>query len=152
MATFVAIFKDNKNKDQELQFEAADSYTFSDFCMPFNKIVKNFVVEPEEASERAAIKIQVYKLVVENGAIAKKYVGKFRHQLPIRRLESHEYEAKLQSILSELPQSFRAFVSNQSWDRGHSSGYEEVLNIAQEIVSELAPAVKEYRQFLLSVE
>lgn len=152
MTTFVAVFIDKSGFHREISFEENESYKFSNFCSVFYKILKDkdFEIEPDD--EIKQVEISIFKCVVKNGKIARKPLGKYHHYFPVRRLTSSEYEVKLNAILNEIPNSFNSFVRNQSWERGHSAGYEEVLMIAKEIVGELSPAVQAYRQFLLSIE
>ena len=49
-----------------------------------------------------------------------------------------EFEAAISSIVEELPDKLASFVRSEAWERGHSSGYEEVLNIARDLASKLS--------------
>jgi len=63
-------------------------------------------------------------------------------------MNEKEYAKKLAEILEPLPEEFRSFVSYQAYDRGHASGYNEVLLIADDLTHELLPAVEKYTKRL----
>ena len=67
-------------------------------------------------------------------------------------MNEKEYAEKMAEILEPLPEEFRSFVSYQAYTHGHSSGYasgyEEVLMLADNLMSDLLPAVEQYTQRL----
>ena len=63
-------------------------------------------------------------------------------------MSEEQFAVKMQAVLTMLPAEFRDFVSEESWDRGHSAGYEEVVNIAENLAYNLEKTVRAYNKRL----
>jgi len=57
---------------------------------------------------------------------------------------SKEYLAAMAEALGNLPEPFRRFVQQQAYDRGHSGGSAEIVNVAGDLAYGLREAVAEY--------
>jgi len=68
--------------------------------------------------------------------------GKFEPYPP--RMTEEEFNIAKDKLLEELPKEFRNWASSRSWEDGHSSGYEEVINYLREYVAELKEPIAEY--------
>lgn len=55
-----------------------------------------------------------------------------------------EYETERQEILKRVPEEFRGVLGWMAYDRGHSSGYDEVLMILDSLVSDLEKPIKDF--------
>lgn len=62
------------------------------------------------------------------------------------RMTREDFDKEMKEILSELPVEFQSFVRDLSWEHGHSSGYEEVVNYASEIGPNLNSAIARYNK------
>lgn len=56
-----------------------------------------------------------------------------------------DFETRRDDILRQLPEAFHPFVRTYSWEHGHASGYNEVLNIAEDLIWHLTRAVERYK-------
>lgn len=65
-----------------------------------------------------------------------------------RQRTEAEFEQQLTTVVSELPEEFQLYIRSESWDRGHASGYDEVLSYARGMVAELKPAIQQYTKRL----
>jgi hypothetical protein len=61
-------------------------------------------------------------------------------------MTENEFVEKQNELLEQVPQAFRGFVSYHSWEKGHACGYDEVLLIAESLISELAPAIAQFKK------
>lgn len=52
-------------------------------------------------------------------------------------MDHTEYWQRLEVLLHDIPDSVAGFIRQQAYDRGHSAGYKEVLNIAEDLKFEL---------------
>jgi hypothetical protein len=59
-----------------------------------------------------------------------------------------EYQKKLTDTVKRLPTAFQDYVGQEAYDRVHSGGYEECLNIANEMVLDLAKVLEKYNESL----
>ena len=50
----------------------------------------------------------------------------------------------IEDELQNLPEEFRGTVSYMAYERGHSAGKEEVLNILRDLISDLKPAIEKF--------
>lgn len=93
----------------------------------------------------------VYSLNIENGKIKETLIKTCSLILPQEEPSENQYREGLERCLKVIPEEFHSFVEGMAWDRGHSSGYREVLNIAEEIAEGLEKATKKYEQRLLTL-
>lgn len=88
---------------------------------------------------------KIYELEICKGKIKRSLVSSLRDfTLPLARMTKTEYDEEMQEICSHFPTDFGCFIASEAWDRGHSAGYEEVVNIAQDLKDKLWPIVKNY--------
>lgn len=92
-------------------------------------------------SQRQKVSVRVWEMRAVNGKMSRIGVGNYVYDLPVARMTQEEYDQELSLAVSELPDEFHSFVRQWAWEHGHSSGFEEVIQIAQNLVSELKPAV-----------
>lgn len=59
------------------------------------------------------------------------------------------YATQMDYELRKLPKEFKAFVSHDAWERGHSSGEDEALAYAREMAWDLEPTISEYTQRII---
>lgn len=62
----------------------------------------------------------------------------------MERMSEQEFVVKRDEYLERLPVEFRSRVGYMAWERGHSSGYEEVINILSEMVYQLEDPIREF--------
>lgn len=58
-------------------------------------------------------------------------------------------QTKEDAILSKVPEEFKGPLSYMAYERGHSSGRDEVQLILSELVHALLPAIKSFEQAVL---
>jgi hypothetical protein len=78
------------------------------------------------------------------------WLGRVREAEQIdREVERLNFEKRQTEWLAQIPEEFRSFVRTYSWEQGHSSGYNEVLNIAEDLIYHLTRAVENYKMKLM---
>jgi hypothetical protein len=95
--------------------------------------------------------VEVCKLIIKLGNVEKSLIGTVDVTPPFAPMTDMEYKSEMAKILLDVPASFRGFVEQDAWDRGHSSGYEEVINIASSLVADLKPAIKAFEKELIAL-
>lgn len=140
MSNYVAIFGteeeykefDSHPKDHELK-ELADS------------IIRRLkITTPRNNPEK--VKVGVYKLEIDKGQLNRRLVKTFEIMPYRERMTQEEYDGELESILKQVPEDFRQYVRDQSWEDGHSAGLEEVISIAQDIVDKIDPCIEKFKK------
>jgi hypothetical protein len=58
------------------------------------------------------------------------------------------FEREKAAVLETIPEPFHKFVARVSWEYGHSSGYEEVLNYMDDFIDGLEGAILAYENAL----
>jgi hypothetical protein len=91
---------------------------------------------------------EVFALEIKAGKLERRSAGRKSVMPPLQPMTSEEYRQELAEILEPLPVEFHAFVGGEAWDRGHSAGYEEVINIARDMAFNLRPCVEQYTKRL----
>ena len=90
------------------------------------------------------VRVELFRLKIEKGALVRTSLGKFDAMPKVAAMDQQDYNEAMDEAVSHLPDEFKAFVCSQAWDRGHSSGYEEVVNIAQDLAHDLGIAFDKY--------
>lgn len=93
--------------------------------------------------------VEVFVLKIKGTELVRERAGKILVTPPMERMTVDEYNEERNTLLAEIPIEFHGFIGTETWDRGHSAGYEEVINIMQEMVYNLKPCIQNYRTNLL---
>lgn len=97
--------------------------------------------------QKAVIKFDKQKVV--DGELKWVSAGSETVLLPQERCDQNSYELEMDKILNVLPLSLQNFVRSQAYERGHSSGYEECLNIAKGLTYELEQLLPQLKRELV---
>jgi hypothetical protein len=60
------------------------------------------------------------------------------------KISACEYYAKLDTLLAEVPEEFRAAIRNLAWNANYSGGYERVIESVSDYVDMLKPCIEDY--------
>lgn len=99
-----------------------------------------------DRKEPQPIECVVYEITAKNGKQVKSSPKNFRISLPLAELTPADFEEEMTKAVSKLPIPFQNWVRSKSYEDGHSSGYEEVLNIAQGLASDLVDVIQQYER------
>jgi hypothetical protein len=72
-----------------------------------------------------------------------------RRPTPQEQKAADDFNKQQDQILEQLPLEFHSFVHTYAWEQGHSSGYNEVLNIEEELIYHLTRAIEKYKLNLM---
>lgn len=95
-------------------------------------------------ANRQKVKVGLFQLVIRDGKLDRRPCGTKEIMPFLERMTENEYDAEIAEQLSELPEAFHGFVKNHAYEHGHSSGFEEMIGRAEDLISNLVPCVKEY--------
>lgn len=95
------------------------------------------------------VSVTVFRLRTKDGKLDRHKIQTFNIMPYIESITNDEFNQELAEALEGIPDEFKTFVNQSSYDRGHSAGMEEVLNIANELVSELSPCIEAFRQSII---
>jgi hypothetical protein len=96
------------------------------------------------------VEVQTYVLEIKNGKLERTRAEMQYVTPPLERMTSDEYEGEMGRLFMTIPNEFAAFIRHEAYGRGHSSGYEEVVNEARGLVGDLEPVVEAYTKRILS--
>lgn len=106
-----------------------------------SELVKDVPPAPYGTDEK--IEIDLYEAIAENGKIAKgKYVGGHFVKLPEDRLNEVHYDRMCKNICKDLPDNLANCLISYSYEKGHSAGYEECVNILQDLAYQVKEALR----------
>lgn len=57
-----------------------------------------------------------------------------------------EFNAKIGEILQSIPKEFHSALSYYAWEQGHSAGFEEVISVLRNLVSDLQSSFETYEK------
>lgn len=150
MTCFVARFS-HDGTEHEYPFEAPEKSLVEPTWSGFQSICRDILYKKKIESgpeDDHHISFHISRVTAENGAMAERFAAKLKVSIPCRDYTFEEYQKRLDTILADLPQEFRQFVNERSYEDGHSSGYRTVLNIARDMTSDLVKCVNQYRKNL----
>lgn len=101
---------------------------------------------PYGVIEHVTVKIEKQKVV--NGSVEWVPFNSEQVQLPQERCDKEQYKNALDQTVEGLPLSLQMLVSCYAYEHGHSSGYEECLNIANELAYELTKILPQLKKEL----
>jgi hypothetical protein len=78
------------------------------------------------------------------GEIKERTTKEFDIPLPVLPLTREEFEKERDYQVCNLPKEFADYVRSESWEQGHSAGYDEVINIARNMSYDLKPIIEKY--------
>lgn len=90
------------------------------------------------------IKINVDSISVKDGKQVRNYYKTFEIMPPLERMTEEEFQEEQKDILKEVPHEFHEVFISMAWDRGHSSGYEEVISYLKNLVYELSSPINAF--------
>lgn len=102
----------------------------------------------QERDQQQAVAVEIYSLTLQGGRVQRQLLRTLVLQPPVKPRTAEEFHREESELLAKLPEAFRGMVGHSAWERGHSSGYDEVLLIANELVYDLLPAIKTYAETL----
>jgi uncharacterized protein YicC (UPF0701 family) len=115
---------------------------FDHYSNELRKFVSKFYSRGQ--NEELFIPVKMYKVSVKDLKIDLKLLKTVEVEPFARAMTAEDYTLEMEKLLKELPEEFGGYVSSEAYERGHSSGYEECYNIAQDIVSSLKGPIKKY--------
>lgn len=136
---FVVVFPDGHE-----HFCEVEKGSFSDNAIGIcgDAVRKSSLTTPRR--NPVAIKVDLYRLLIKDGALKRQLACTHEIVPTLTTMTSAEMDEELDKALEEIPEAFHSYIRKESWDRGHSCGREEVVNIATEMISDLAPCIRAY--------
>jgi hypothetical protein len=61
-------------------------------------------------------------------------------------MTQEEFDVKAEELLRDIPDEFRSILNYMAYERGHAYGYDEVLNILDELVYKFKEPIEQYTQ------
>ena len=145
--SLVATLPDGSEYFDDITCYSRNGLDTSDYLGFARAAVRNAgLITPRNDPKSINVKIQT--ITLEKGQMKRSYGSDFSVPLPLERMTQADFDADMNLILNSVPPEFQAYVRTTSWDRGHSSGFEEVASIAEDIVDALRPCILEYNKRL----
>lgn len=138
---FVAVLPDGTEHFQEMR---GTPFRFSNEPQDVASLAVREAGLTTKRSNPQTVKVLVHELEIKKGKLVRGSPWTFEITPSLEAMTEAEFNAEMKNILSGLPEEFHTVVQCDSWDHGHSSGYEEVLSYATELAGRLAPVVEVY--------
>lgn len=141
---YVVVFANGDEYFQEVQSNDAGSKL---------AVCQNAVRDKKLTTSRKnpqKVAVELFALEINAGQLKRSKVGNFEVMPYLERMTQDEYNEALEEAVEDLPQEFQEYVRMIAWNQGHSSGYEEVVNIATDMAGELEKYVTRYQKRILA--
>lgn len=112
------------------------------------KVVAKAGVQNDRSEPSRTVRVTLFRLVIEKGQLLRRNAGNFDIQPQLKRMTDEEYQLEWTELLKDIPTEFHSFIKNDCWDRGHSAGYEEVINYAREMCYNIKEPIESFRRRL----
>ncbi len=119
-------------KEQDLKKHVTSMF----FPSPYYDAMKKWNLS-NAAIEDITLCLAAAKVTAENGELIISGTVHRSNQVLQATINEELFKQKLEEIVSGLPEKLQNFVRTKSWDEGHAYGYREVLNVAQNLASQL---------------
>lgn len=90
------------------------------------------------------VKVQMYRMDIEDGQLVRRSLGGYNIMPYMEAMTEKEFSQERDELLADIPQEFHSYISSQAYERGHSSGMEEVINYMKDIVSSIRQPIADY--------
>jgi len=145
--TYAAVVFDGSREYPAFYGECDKFHTVEELAM---SAIRNYkITTPRRSPCPISVKISVVE--VKNNALMHRQHTVLKLTPPLSAMTEEEYGSECEEVLTDVPIEFHAVLRDMAYDRGHSSGREEVVSILDELVSKLSPAIKEYRKKVTDV-
>jgi hypothetical protein len=145
--TYVVVFSDNSEHFKEIPVTGRlDEFAIKQICADGVRAKKLTT----SRKNPQPVAVELFALEVSDGQLKRRKIGNYEVTPPLERMTTVEYNEEIEEAIDELPPEFQEYVRQSSWDRGHSSGYEEVVNVAKEIASDLLPYIERYQKRIMT--
>ena len=98
-----------------------------------------------------AIGVKIVVVEVKNNALLHRHHALLQITPPLSAMTEAEYDQECDEILTDVPEEFHSVLRDMAYDRGHSSGREEVVGILRDLVGHMSPVVKKYHKKVTDV-
>jgi len=92
--------------------------------------------------------VSFYEMKVKNNQLEPYLIRRMEIVPWCRKRTDDEYNQSVLETVSVLPKEFQDYVQQEAYDRGHSSGYDEVFNYVKTMTHELKPVIEAYTKRL----
>lgn len=141
---YVAVLPDGTEvyHDQAIESDRRFQKSADEICQ---KIVRDTNIRTSRKNPEK-VTISLYRLNIIKGKLQKTKLGDYKVTPYLAPITLEEFNQESEEILSEIPAEFHSYIRQEAWDRAHSSGMEEVLNIITRMVDGLAEPIAEYAE------
>ena len=120
--------------------ECNDFYTLADLAR--DAVRKTGITTNRK--DPKCVRVKIFALEIKNASLVRRECQTINVQPPLEPMTPVEYDEECQDILRNVPEQFHVALQSMAYERGHSSGYEEVLGMLRDLVDSLLPAIKQY--------
>ncbi len=146
---FVAILPNGTESNHEIHWETNNTrWNDSKIRSIAEAAVRDAGLTTPRNSAGVTVPVKVHPLEIRKGQLVRGMGTTFNVVPPLARMTDDDYNRELNEALNDLPDEFRDFISQRAYEDGHSAGYEEIVNLARSLATDLKPAVDKYTKRL----
>ena len=95
------------------------------------------------------IPVDLAILTIDKGKLVRTQITTYSIPPSLERMTEEEYNQEWKELLEDIPPEFHSFIQTDCYERGHSAGYEEVINYAHEMVYNIKGPIKNFEKRLI---
>lgn len=91
------------------------------------------------------VEVVVFEVALEGrNIVSGNYINSYKFLRKTLRMDETEFNTQKAKILDGLPTPFQDFISVWCWNHGHAYGFEEVINIMEDLAHEVKLALDKF--------
>jgi hypothetical protein len=141
---YVAVLPDGTEHAFELSSYGRDrGFNKHDFESKIGDILSRAGLKTPR-KEPQAVKVKCFRLSIKGKDLERTPAGNYEVTPPRERMTEAEFNEEQADLLKRAPEEFHSALSHKAWEDGHSSGYEEVILVLDNLIDWLEAPLKAY--------
>lgn len=138
----VVVLPDGREHFHQMQWPPGIGYNTEEAC---RDALYKLGIKTSRSSPKK-IHCKLFHLTYKDGKPHRQLLRECDVVPSLERMTPEEYRKEMDEILVDIPAEFHGAIESISYDKGHSSGYEEVISYAREYTHQLKEPIKAFEK------
>lgn len=102
----------------------------------------------DEYGKSNPVEVAVCRQKIQDGKLLEVMIGRYSAYPLKNPMSAEAFISEEEKGLAEIPAEFHSVIREWAWDKGHSSGYDEVVSILRELAGSLKKPIEAFKERL----
>lgn len=126
------------------EIDRSSKFVDHEYTTLCRSVLRKAGIQNERSDPTRTVRVLVYEIVAKSGKMVRQLAKTLDVSPDVKYMTIEEYNTQIISIMNEIPEEFHNFVRSTAWNVGGSSGYEEVIMYAEDLIYGLQEPIKQY--------